>query len=206
MHWADIVNKLLTGVAAIGALYVAWSGLHTWKRQLRGQAEYDVARRVLRAVLRLRDEFAVVRSPVISGGEFVAAFKGAGLEPPEPVELVGVKGQELVYERRWKRLIEASTELEAEVLEAEVLWGQAIRAPELILRRLRAEIYSAVRMYMDLLSSPRPSESLSQVVHEQERILYQAGSPGKEDEFGGRIEAAVKSFETILRPHLSRGR
>lgn len=204
MDWMIAFGKLAPGVAALGAALVARSGLNTWRRQLRGQAEYELARRVLRALLRVRDEIGVVRSPVISGGEFWAAFKEAGLEAPEGSVSAGTKGSELVYDRRWRRLVTAVTELEAELLEAEVLWGAGSRAPEAELRKCVAELFAAVSMHARMLSSPSPSSSLTSVVDGQFRTLYRVHSDADPDIFGQRVDKTVTAFEGLLRPHLLR--
>jgi len=43
-----IVKDLVVTLAAAGGLIVALLGLRTWKRQLKGKTEWDLARRYLR--------------------------------------------------------------------------------------------------------------------------------------------------------------
>ena len=203
----DLFAKLAPGIAALTAALVAVAGLGTWRRQLKGQAEYDLARRVLRAVLKARDHLNAVRSPDMTGGEIAAAYKEAGLELPErPLLGSQSKASELVYDRRWQRLLAAVRELEAELLEAEVLWGAASRAPELEFKKCFAELYSAVMMHLRALSTPNPHESLTKIVETQFRVLYRVDSTDDPDQFGKRIDGAVKAFELIVRPHLTRTR
>jgi hypothetical protein len=118
----------------------------------------------------------------------------------------GQKGNELVYDRRWKRFVAAFTGLEAELVEAEVLWGSEIRGPEADLRKCFAELYAAVNMHLRMLGTPNPTESLTRVVEGQFRILYQVDSPDDPDVFGQRVTSAVKAFEAILRPRLALNR
>ena len=53
----------LTALAAVGAVVIGGLGLSTWRRQLKGHAEYELARRVLRALYTARDNLFHVRSP-----------------------------------------------------------------------------------------------------------------------------------------------
>lgn len=56
-----------TAIAAAGGIGIAFAGLRTWRDQLTGQNEYEVARRLLRVALATRDRIAFVRHPVITG-------------------------------------------------------------------------------------------------------------------------------------------
>ena len=57
MSWVELFKGLAPGIAALAAAGVAVAGLNTWRKQLRAKEEYDLARRVLRAALRVRDGF-----------------------------------------------------------------------------------------------------------------------------------------------------
>jgi hypothetical protein len=102
----------------------ALKGLSTWRRQLRGNAEYDLARRVLRITYRVRDEIEAARKPMASPGEVKLALKEAG------VTLDGVSSEESLTiqswattARRWNRVHEAVADLRVEMREMQALWG-----------------------------------------------------------------------------------
>lgn len=115
---------VVTAAAATGAI-VAWIGLNAWKRQLSGKTEYDVALRFLRAVYRLRDSIALVRSPFMGVGEMAHALRetaGAGEtggSEEQPADDIAA-----AYELRWKSIMEAMSDLQVVSQEAEVLWGR----------------------------------------------------------------------------------
>lgn len=52
----DLILRVVTLVVAVAGVYTAWQGLQTWRRQLHGQASFDVARRLILAVYKLRNE------------------------------------------------------------------------------------------------------------------------------------------------------
>jgi len=52
MDWSaffDAVKDIVLGLAAIVTATVAWLGLQSWRKELRGKADFDVARGLLRA-------------------------------------------------------------------------------------------------------------------------------------------------------------
>src|SRR3954468_15740748 len=57
----DVTIRLLTLVVSGGAVWVAYQGLQTWKRQLYGQTEFDLARRLMLAVQRVRNQLQQCR-------------------------------------------------------------------------------------------------------------------------------------------------
>jgi hypothetical protein len=61
-------NGILTAVA-IGGVLIAWSGLSTWKKQLHGVHEFDLARRILLSVYKIEDGVKNVRSPFLGINE-----------------------------------------------------------------------------------------------------------------------------------------
>ena len=156
-------------IAAVG-VGVAASGLWTWKAQLRGKTEYEVARRVLRAALWVRDEISVVRTPMIFTGEMVAAFQDAGLDSEKIEVMKDSRTNQLVYSRRWKSLMKAMSDFSAELLEAEALWGSKVREPERQLRGCVAELGASIMMYFRDLS-PHASEATIEL-HESSSELF----------------------------------
>lgn len=205
--WLDTLFRAITAAAAIAAATVAIRGLRAWEEQLRGKTEYEHARRVLRAVLEARDQIGAVRNPFVSPGEMAEAFREAGIDPKDPDD---ERAHGLVYGLRWKPLGKAMMDLSAELLEAEVLWGKAIRTPERALHRCVAELNNAITMYFRDLRRPQRHSVTKEVAERQmeraERqftLVYDQSSVDKPDEFASRVSAAIAAFEDILRPHLN---
>ena len=80
----SIAKDITTGLAALIGAGVAIVGLRAWQHQLKGKTEYELARRLLRAVYRVRDEIHNVRNPAIMPGEFAVAIEEAGIESDDP--------------------------------------------------------------------------------------------------------------------------
>lgn len=72
--YASIAKDVITASAAVTAAVVAVKGLRAWKKQLRGKTDYELARRCLKAVYRVRDGIRMVRNPLQSSEEIAAGM------------------------------------------------------------------------------------------------------------------------------------
>jgi hypothetical protein len=61
----DLIKALSVIVASVVAIY----GINTWRRELRGKKEYELAEEVLSLFYRARDIIRAMRSPFAIGGE-----------------------------------------------------------------------------------------------------------------------------------------
>ena len=120
----SLTKDIITALSAIIAATVAVVGLRTWRKQLKGKTEYELAQKSLRAVYRVRESIALVRNPFMNAGEIDQAMKEANIEGnPLNDPKVDRLSQGAVYQRRWQKLQEALAELELNALEAEDYLG-----------------------------------------------------------------------------------
>jgi hypothetical protein len=106
------------------------------------------------------------------------------------------------YANRWQPVIDIQADLDAAVLEAEVLWGSQIRAviaPLLALEReLFVEMTFTVRM-SDPRETREGAEAMQQILRARRRVLYQTDEG---DAFATDVSNAIAAVETYVRPHL----
>lgn len=194
---AGVKEVAVTAAAVTGAI-VALLGLSAWKRQLIGNAEYDIARRYLLALYQLRDSVASTRYPMMTSGEVAAAIREKKWDVPPPTVLDN-SAYAAAYELRWKHVMEAKRNLLVVGWEAEVVWGH--KATELLkpIWRSVAELRSAIQQHIDG-REPRDRE-------ESERAfltLFSTGGSGESDQFSHAFDMSVKAVEEFVRPHLRR--
>lgn len=201
----DLLLKIITALSAATAATVAARGLQTWRAQLVGKTEYELARRLLRGVLEVRDQIAAVRGPFMSAGEMDAALKAEGLErkPGFPDRDDQRKATLLAYNRRWAGVTKAVADVRADLLEAEVLWGQPVQDAYGKLANCVGELYSSLELYLRAEGNPRLD--LGDNYEKHFAVVYQTSTDPTKDKFLGQVTAAVHEFERILRPHLSVG-
>lgn len=203
---AAIAQLVLAASAAVGA-YVAWRGLHTWKAQLHGRNDYDLARRFLRATYKVRDEIYVVRAPKMMSGEIHAALHQAGVDDeeiggPDPHP----DTERAVYWRRWKGLAEALSDLQVEELEAEVLWAKDRQELTAEIQDSVAELYYAIWQHVRHQSDSIHADLDPKQLRELDDVLYMDPDPtAAEDEFTRRVREAVQEIEREVRPYMKIG-
>ena len=196
----DIVTILATVIGGGVAIY----GLIAWKRQLKGKTEYELARRVLRAVYRVRDAIRGIRNPFQSSGEIAQALKEAGISIDVNSHEYRAQSAESVYQVRWRRLNEARSDLQLELLEAEVSWGNDIIDQLKPLNECVGELYATIWLYIQDLNEPYQDKG-SDYAEQRERrrkILYEISLDPDKDPFSGQIKKAVEQIERFLKPHL----
>lgn len=193
---ATVLN-VLTAAGAVATAMIAWVGVKNWRQQLHGQTEYELARRLLRSVYRVRDAVLSARSPWIDAGEMVMALTASG------ADLDSIKSEEFsrhgtraAYALRWNRIRDALSDMDADVLEAEVLWGQELRETLKPIDEITTSLYLAMRQ------EPRLSSELRPGVRDRELQDVLFGVTNETSPFTSRVEQAIRRAEAYLRPKL----
>jgi hypothetical protein len=195
--WVQILKDVFTAAAAVTAATVAVVGLKTWKRQLRGNAEYDVARRLLRAVYKLRVSTTSLRRPMMWVEEMAAALKETGRAADDLKA-----SRRAVYEVRMKAVLEAGAELEVAELEGEVLWGKDFKRSLEPLHQCMSRLAVAVSEFLRYGDMPELAESQRAIMEEYEQVVYDRGRPNEPDAFTKQLNDAIYQVETFIRPKL----
>ena len=115
---SDITNIVLALAAVAGAV-IAALGLWTWRHELYGRADFELARRVIRGVYELRHEVRQIRN--IVSPEFL--------------------------DTQYERLNKKASELDVALLEAEVLWGNMLQPPKKALKECLSTLRVTMRRY-----------------------------------------------------------
>lgn len=184
-----ILRDVATTIAASVAAYVGIVGLNAWRKQLKGKTDYDLARQYLKAVYRIRNEInKYVRNPLIPIFEMKAARKEEGLES-EDLRGMDNETNRLVYARRWRRVMNATEELDAVLLEAEAVWGRAVVEAQKDYDGCIRELYATLMTFLD----GRTRQNV-----DEDDIIY-ATSQSK---FTQKMETAISKIEEYLKTHL----
>jgi NADP-dependent 3-hydroxy acid dehydrogenase YdfG len=154
--WQQIISfitDILTAVSAIAVVVITAIGLYTGKKRLKGTAEYELAKKLLSAVYKVRDTMKDIH------------FRGTQINPGEIIVLIKrntsiskgfVENQNHLYGRKLKSLSAALSELDIEALQAEVLWNQDIKDLIESLRKKVNTITGFVYQYIKILNDDEP--------------------------------------------------
>jgi len=200
-EYITLAKDVVTILAALVAATVAIMGLRTWKKQLRGKTEYELARRLLCSVYRVRDAIRIVRNPFVSSAEAVQSMQETEMEiesfDPRNTQHTVLR-QQAVYQRRWKGIQEAFMELDVDALEAEVIWEHDIAEHLQLLRQHTSTLYANIQRYLRNLSNP-PRHQETESLREIDRIIYAAG---EDNAFSAGVLAAIEGVENHLKAYL----
>lgn len=117
--------KVITAIkdnAAVVGILIALYGLRTWKKQLKWQADFGLAKRLLPSAISVKENYELLVNPIVLGS-------------------LGVEDE---YKNRLNLLRESLNRLEPELIEAELLWKKNARK---MIQPLR-EVYSDVLINM----------------------------------------------------------
>jgi hypothetical protein len=182
---AEQITATATCVVAIATVVgfaIAALGLKIWRVQLEGSAHFELARRLLLEVYRLRDAIERVRHPMMLVSE------AAGADPNVPWEISA-------YERRWQDVLSVRAPLEVCVYECHILFGDEITALERELMKQVQTLYLAVRAFAQ--SKHRGDDR--DLGQEHRDVLY--GGMG-DDDFSVQLQAIVARLEVYAGSHL----
>lgn len=200
-EWISAIKEIIIGLSAVLATIFAYIGLNTWRKELKGKAEYQLAKDVLKSVYKVRDAFRHVRNPAIFSYEYPEEMRdySGNLKPEKDYE-----GTLYVYEKRWEKMNEAFKELEEHHLNAQVEWGSEFQNVIINLRSCRAELLVEIQRMLDEKKNPRRVIRDEESTEKTFSILYDRGSNKEFEKFTPKINDAVQEFEVWLRPYIKK--
>jgi hypothetical protein len=201
--YLSFAKDIFTIASLAIAGFVAIKGLQTWRHQLKGTADYELSKRLLKATYRLRDALQSARNPLMLAGEIVYAIKETHLDVKPEDKNFHAASTAAVYQVRWKPVQEAYQALELEVLEAEVIWGPDARAATTAIRKNINSLSTALSLYLADMQPNGPRMLNAETRDTFERIVFSMVAP-EEDKYWKELNSAVYGIEEVARPHLIR--
>lgn len=208
-EWVSMASDVSVAVAAgVGAI-VAWRGLGAWRQQLKGSNEYELARRMLKATYQLRDAMAAARTSAMFGSEMPApTSEQATGKTPDQIRYFGISG---AYSERYRLVQSHRATLDADLLEAEALWGAEVKLLYRPLFKLQHQLWVAIYTYLrsidpDIAPSSRASHNRIFLDKYNDVMYDQSEGDEKPDPFTSGVLTAITAVEDVLRPHLARSK
>jgi len=206
LSWTELIallkDLIISGAAITGAV-VAFKGLSTWQRQLKGKSEYDLSRRLLISLFKYRDAISGVRNSAMWSYEMP--------HPPEDEaknmsrDEISFYGTQKAYEARWGKVYSEKTNLYADLIEAEALWGTQLKEYFLEIYKLEHELFSYIRNYLTI-SNPKTNntrtEAIEKLLRKKRDIMYDDFGEDEDDEFKSELKVGIDKIEKYLQPKL----
>lgn len=197
----SIVGTIFSVIGVGLAAYIGISGLATWRRQTKGTADHELARRILIALYGYRDAIRKVRNPMVLAFEMEP---GKDEKPDDDPKLKNINENRRVYSRRFESLGQSKNPLSVALVEAEAVWGAELLDRMSGLFKLERELFSHVRSFL-ITIDPKDEElqvAYRRILQKGRDILYETDMP--DDDFHNDLLAAIKHVESYLREKLLR--
>jgi|GEM_PF-4372414 len=201
MFWLELAQEVIKSAAApivaVAAIFALW----TWRRELRGRAEQQAARRILIASKKIAEGIGDARDAFTSAAE-LAARKSL---PGEPFEEHLILDEEYARRMRRKQLRDDYYSLWEGGIEAEVFWGRHARENVEALQRCAMDLSASHNRYfggkMAYLRDHKGLENFTstEIYREHHDIVY---SLEGDEAFGDRVDDALEAIERYFRRYL----
>lgn len=195
-------NLVLSGAAITGAV-VAVKGLGTWQRQLKGQSEYELSRRILVSVFKYRDAINSVRHPAMWAYEMPSPSEEKALTMSR--EQIRFYGTSKAYQARWDKVKAERSSLYPDLLEAEAIWGAELKELFKGVFDLEHELFTRISHYVELINpdTDEASKEAIRSIDKKSRDIMYDNLSDEPDEYKQDLIAAIEKIEKYLKPKLS---
>ncbi|WP_057833224.1 hypothetical protein [Colwellia sp. TT2012] len=194
----SLTKDIIIILAAIITARIATQGLQTWSRELRGKADFEVARNLIRSMYKLRDELKYCRSPWVQLAEFPSDFDSKNKTSDSEANAYAY-----IYKKRWKPVSIHLQEFEAQALEGEALWGSDFKPKTDELRQCARNLQvSFDAMVNNFANSGESFKNDLEFAKSVKSDIW--ATHDKTNELTIKINAAIKSIESDVRPHFKR--
>ena len=189
----EIGAQVVIAIVAIFGAWVAWRG---WKKEMRGQTEYELAIDLLKATYRFRDAIDSARSRLIFAHEVIIEDEDITNSSDD---MKRFKGMTRAYEKRWKQAMKEQQTIDGNLQVAEVIWGEDVKNLFQDLFNHTIKLRRAIEEYLDSISPPL-SESTEKLLKETNAILHKPHR--EEDKFGDELQRLITEIDNYLKPKL----
>jgi hypothetical protein len=195
-------KDVIVAISALTGAGVAFAGLSTWNRQIKGQASYELARRLLRNTYILRDTIADIHN------DLVYALNSFDLKSLiDKNELTNAYSIFFRLNEGKKRIDDSEeilAELQTDFLEAEIIWKFKIKNDFNNLRALREVLRFQTPWIESLLKKIHKNETLEIAERDQLFELIAEYKESNEQGFTAGLNEYVEQAVSQVKKELKR--
>jgi hypothetical protein len=191
-------------IASLTAACVGIKGLGTWRRQLKGNTEYNLAKNIMTAVYELREAISFVRHPLME----IPAEPNASAEKLKEMDDIQKRWLSTyqTYQKRWEPVRTIRAKLDANLLEAEVIWGKEFILKVQPLTQLVNKLFFSIQQFMEVenpnISNDQKLNDRDIIKELRKRIFYNGDDKDENDEYWTSFKTAINEIEKTLKPHI----
>lgn len=197
LGYISIAKDWLTLIIAGCGVWVAWQGLRTWRRQLKGTSQFDVAKRLMLKVYQIKQDIEYCRSSVRKISIFTHNEDGKPI--PEREQLRYSSDREM--KSRFKYTLKTISEMDFLLFESEIILDKKLRELfqpiEEVCYVLRDSIEEYTEDYNQKNGRFRDDEERNRY-RELRQIIYSR----KGDAIQTKVDSAVREIEKFIKPYV----
>lgn len=187
----EILKDIITSIVAVLWIYIAWQWLSTWKKQMHWKDEYTIAKWLLKSTYKFRDWVQRVRAPFMHISEFWE------ITDDMDKDKIDYYQKWWAYQKRFKLLDEAKSEIIELLLDWEVLWWNKIKDKYEKLFEKQHILTSNINWYLDSLLDRWYKD-----IYKDEIIYWIWNKWDKDDTFYNKLQEVIDEIDTFLKPFL----
>lgn len=190
VDWS-LTKDVFSIIGTVGALMIGTLGLFTWRRQLRGTSEYELAKKAVFKAYEVQQALQAVRNPMLYlSKEEVEA--GRRLEE-----------EQRIYNERMTLLYEKWAELQTIRLEAKVIWSDSAHNCFNEIQQRIGDLRGAIWLHFWMKGAyagpgARVDNNPERVI-ENDKVVYFISD---DDEFSQKILNSVEKVEIFFAPKI----
>lgn len=118
---ASFFKDIIISGAAVFTAFVAYKGISKWRSEESGKADFELSRRIGKAIFRMRDVMRNARAPFVVASEFPEGYNALNATTAQKASAWAH-----VFNERWIPVRDCAVEIQTLRNEAEALWGNAV--------------------------------------------------------------------------------
>jgi hypothetical protein len=187
-------NSLVSSFAYLVAAYVGIKGLSTWKAQLKGDQDYNLAKSLMLNIYKYQEAMTQLRSPAIWASEYPDSDEELNM----PQNKRRFKEVSYAYQKRWEKIGEIRPKIFEQTLEGQAIWDDKIRHLIEELLKLENNVIFALSDYLRAIN-PDLNEGSKEKV--DGKWMYDS-LDDENDIYRKSFREKFKPIENYLKPKL----
>lgn len=199
LGWIPIIKDWLTLIVAAVGVCIAWKGLRTWQRQLKGSSQFDVAKRLMLKVYQIRQDIEFCRESYRSI-PLLTHYKDGKPIPQSEQERYSSNRE--MWDR-YNVVAKTRNEIEFILFESEIILDKNVREVFQPVEDICYILRHAINEHIIIVCDPqyknmsKNEESYNEYI-ESLRVIYSR----EDDDIQIKINSAVAEFEKVIRPYI----
>lgn len=190
VNWS-LTKDIFSIIGTVGALIIGSLGLFTWRRQLRGTSEYELAKKAVLKAYEVQQSLQAVRNPMLylSKEEIEAGRR--------------IEEEQRIYNDRMTLLYEKWAELQTIRLEAKAIWSDSAHNCFNEIQQRIGDLRGAIWLHFWMKGAyAGPGATVDnnpERVIENDKVVYFVSD---DDEFSQKILNSVEKVEIFFGPKI----